>query len=200
MQSFLSRINNFFSMLCGWLMLLLMVLLVVDFVGRGIPSSLLALGETLQSQSLMALSEAEWLQPMSILADLSVFCMIIVLYLGLGLCEERDQNVRVEAIDSFLSGKARRAMHCLSYVLQTGIVWIMIYAFYKNVLRSFNSGEAISGMVPIIIWPVKACALFGLFLYALQLTLKCLQSMRNINIAEPAHDPVQTSGAQGGFE
>ncbi|MCC8194660.1 MAG: hypothetical protein LIP28_08455, partial [Deltaproteobacteria bacterium] len=87
MRKLLSQANRFFSMLCGWLMLLLMILLVWDFMGRGLPGTVAQMGEFLNSAYLKELSEAAWLHPSSILADLSVFIMIAGVYLGLALCE-----------------------------------------------------------------------------------------------------------------
>lgn len=155
-------------MLCGWMMILLMILLVVDFAGRGVPSTVRMFGEILGSTGLVALSEASWLQPMSVLADLSVFFMIIAVYLGLALCEERGQHVGIEIADTVLKGKTRQAVKVLSYLLQAVIVCVMVYALYKNTMRSFTRNEAVSGLVALNLWPVKACALFGLVLYCIQ--------------------------------
>ena len=165
-------------MLCGWMMILLMILLVVDFVGRGVPNTIRMFGDIFGSEGLVALSEASWLQPMSVLADLSVFFMIIAVYLGLALCEERGQHVGIEIADTLLKGKARQGFKVLSYILQVMIVCVMVYALYRNTMRSYNSDEAISGLVPLILWPVKACALFGLTLYCIQVIMECWEKIR----------------------
>ena len=171
MRKLLTRINSFFAMLCGWLMLLLMILLIVDFVGRSLPKIIATLGAFMDSQSLVALSKASWLQPMTFLADLSVFFMIIAVYLGLALCEERDQHVQIEILTSKLRGAARDRLAAFTGLLQVITVSIMVYALYKNTLRSHAISEAISGMVPLIVWPVKACALCGLLLYWVQVVV-----------------------------
>lgn len=165
-------------MLCGWMMIVLMILLVVDFVGRGVPNTLRMFGEMFGSQGLMTLSEASWIQPMSVLADLSVFFMIVAVYLGLALCEERGQHVGIEIADTLLKGKTRQALKVLSYLLQVIIVCIMVYALYRNTMRSFRVNEAVSGLVPLVLWPVKACALFGLTLYCLQVIMEFFDKIR----------------------
>jgi TRAP-type C4-dicarboxylate transport system, small permease component len=153
-------------------MLFLMILLVWDFVGRGIPGTIMQLGEYCDSQALKNFAQAAWLQPISILADLSVFIMIAGVYLGLALCEENDQHVCIEALPTLLRGKPRQFFLFLSAALQEITVIIMLYAMYRNTVRSYTNSEAVSGLVPLEIWPVKVVVLFGLALYFLQLSLK----------------------------
>jgi TRAP-type C4-dicarboxylate transport system permease small subunit len=178
MRNLLFGINRFFSMLCGWLMLALMVLLVFDFMGRGIPGIVRQLGEALGFAFLATLAEASWLQPSTILADLSVFIMITAVYLGLALCEENGQHVSIEIIPTMFRGKLRQFFICLSFSLQEITVAIMIYAMYRNTLRSFMTEEAVAGLVPMEIWPIKIFVCIGLCFYFLQLTLEFLDHAR----------------------
>ena len=180
MHAILMRINRAFAMLCGWLMLLLMILLVMDFVGRGIPNAVNALGVFLNSPALSELSTASWMQPMTFLADLSVFFMIIAVYLGLALCEENKQHVHIEIVTSRLTGRTQRVVKVVAYLLQSIIICIMVYAFYKNIIRSYNINEAVSGMVPLIVWPVKACAFVGLVLYWIQVLVSSYEAFRDL--------------------
>ena len=171
MRTLLSRINGIFSMICGWLMFILMVLLVMDFAGRGVPNTLRWLGESLGSLALVGLSEAAWLQPISWLADFSVFLMIIAVYLGLSLCEQRGQHVRIEILDSFLKGRSQQWLDVLVAVLQEVTVIIMIWAMYRNTLRSVRADESISGLTPLAVWPVKIFVCAGILLYLIQVTI-----------------------------
>jgi TRAP-type mannitol/chloroaromatic compound transport system permease small subunit len=169
-RSTLSAINRFFSMLCGWLMLALMILLVFDFAGRGVPGALRRLGESLGLPFLSTLADASWLQPSTILADLSVFIMITAVYLGLALCEENGQHVSIEIIPTMFKGKLRQFFIFLSFLLQEITVVIMIYAMYRNTLRSYRTEEAVAGLIPLEIWPIKVFVCVGLLFYLLQLT------------------------------
>jgi TRAP-type C4-dicarboxylate transport system permease small subunit len=178
MRKILSAINRFFSILCGWSMLALMVLLVFDFVGRGVPSTLRRLGESFGLPFLTALSEASWLQPSTILADLSVFVMIAAVYLGLALCEENGQHVSIEVVPTMFKGKLRQFFIFLSFLLQEITVIIMIYAMYRNTLRSFRTEEAVAGLNPLEIWPIKILVCVGLFFYLLQLSFEFADKAR----------------------
>ncbi len=159
-------------------MLALMVLLVFDFVGRGVPGTLHRMGESLGLSFLIALSEASWLQPSTILADLSVFIMIIAVYLGLALCEENGQHVCIEIIPTLFKGGLQRFFVFLSFLLQEITVLIMMYAMYRNTLRSYRTEEAVAGLIPLEIWPIKVFVCIGLFFYLLQLTLEFAGKVR----------------------
>ncbi|MDR1709049.1 MAG: TRAP transporter small permease [Candidatus Accumulibacter sp.] len=179
MRKLLSGINRFFSILCGWLMLALMALLALDFAGRGVPGTLRWLGEALGAPALVAISEASWLQPSTILADLSVFAMITGVYLGLALCEENGQHVCIEIIPTLFKGGLRRFFVLLSFVLQEATVGIMIWAMIRNTLRSYRSEEAVAGLIPMEIWPIKVLVCVGLCVYFLQLTLELFDKARD---------------------
>lgn len=178
MRTILSRINSTFSMICGWLMFVLMVLLVLDFAGRGVPSALRSLGEFMSSSSLVELAGAGWLQPVSWLGDLSVFIMIIGVYLGVALCEQRGQHVRIEILDSLLSGKSKQFCDFLVVLLQAITVLIMIWAMYRNTLRSIRTGEAVPGLVQLAVWPIKIIVCAGIILYLAQVTVSLYDKAR----------------------
>lgn len=167
-RTILSRINGIFSMVCGWLMFVLMILLVMDFAGRGVPSTLRLLGEFIGSDALVQLAGAGWLQPISWLGDLSVFIMIIGVYLGLALCEQREQHVRIEILDSLLCGRSKAVCAFLVNLLQVVTVLIMIWAMYRNTLRSIRTDEAVPGLVQLSVWPVKIIVCAGIVLYLAQ--------------------------------
>lgn len=165
-------------MVCGWLMFFLMILLVLDFAGRSLPSTLNWLGGALGSAALMGLSEASWLQPVTWLADVSVFLMIIGIYLGLALCEQRGQHVRIEILDSLLRGRAQQFLDFLVALLQEVTVIFMIWAMYKHTLRSVRMDESVSGLVPLAVWPVKILVCAGIVLYLLQVTITLYDKTR----------------------
>lgn len=178
MRTILSRINSTFSMVCGWLMFVLMVLLVLDFGGRGVPSTLRSFGESVGSSSLVELAAADWLQPISWLGDLSVFIMIIGVYLGLALCEQRGQHVRIEILDSLLHGKSKRFCDFLVALLQAITVCLMIWAMYRNTLRSIRTDEAVPGLVQLAVWPVKIIVCVGIVLYLAQVLVSLYDKAR----------------------
>ena len=185
MRTVLSRINGLFSMICGWLMFILMILLVLDFAGRGVPSTLLWLGEFMGSQTIRDLSGAAWLQPISWLTDFSVFLMIIAVYLGLALCEQRGQHVRIELLDSYLKGRPQQWLDLLVAALQQLTVILMMWAMYRNTLRSVRADESVSGLVPLAVWPVKIFVCAGIALYLIQVTVTLYDKCRVLTAPLP---------------
>lgn len=168
-------------------MLALMILLVFDFVGRGVPGTLHRFGEKLGLPFLSTLAEASWLQPSTILADLSVFVMIAAVYLGLALCQENGQHVCIEIIPTLFKGRLRQFFIFLSFLLQELTVMIMIYAMYRNTLRSYRTEEAVAGLIPLEIWPIKIFVCIGLLFYLLQLTLEFTDKARLLFNPEPTN-------------
>jgi len=74
MKSLFHKINQILSGFCGWLMLAMMILLGIDIFGRSVR------------------------RPLQGMAELSVFVMMIVIYLGLARCEEHKEHVNLEIV------------------------------------------------------------------------------------------------------
>jgi len=84
---FFQKINQLLSGFCGWLMIGMMLLLVVDIIGRTIN------------------------KPLQGMAELSVFVMMIVIYFGLARCEQHQEHVGLELVANALPHGVKR-MHC----------------------------------------------------------------------------------------
>jgi len=125
-------------------MLAMMILLVVDIIGRTI-------GKPLQG-----------------MAEMSVFVMMIVIYLGLARCEEHREHVGLELIVNALPHKAKKKMVILSHLVAAVTVGLFLYAVFQNALASFQNSEAIAGTVELRIWPVKVFMVVGLFFFFIQ--------------------------------
>lgn len=144
----LSKINKTMGWLCGLLMVVMMVLLLLDCGSRIIDSPLVGMSE------------------------LSVFVLIIVTYLGLSGGEEMRQHVRVEVVLSRLSGRTKLLVEWIVSVFELLTISLMLVAVCINALKSFRTGEAVTGAVQLPLWPVKWIMVVGLFLYLLQVTIK----------------------------
>ena len=72
MRAFVHKANRLLSGFAGWLMLAMMFLLITDIVFRSMD------------------------MPLHGLAELSVFVMMIVIYMGLARCEEHSEHVGLE--------------------------------------------------------------------------------------------------------
>ena len=74
MKAFVHRVNRVLAGFSGWLMLAMMFLLVADFTGRKMD------------------------MPLHGMAEMSVFVMMIVIYLGFAHCEEHKEHVGLEIV------------------------------------------------------------------------------------------------------
>jgi TRAP-type C4-dicarboxylate transport system permease small subunit len=144
MKTFFHNINQILSGFCGWLMLAMMILLVADIIGRTIG------------------------QPLQGMAELSVFVMMIVIYLGLARCEEHGEHVRLELAVNALPKVARPKIVFLSRLMAVVTVGLLLYAVFQNALTSFQNNEAIAGTVELRIWPVKVFMVVGLVFFLIQ--------------------------------
>lgn len=125
-------------------MLAMMILLVIDIISRYIS------------------------RPIQGMAELSVFVMMVVIYLGLARCEEHKEHVSLEIIINALPPSMRNVMRLFIYVLALVTVGLLLYAVFQNAMASFRSNEAIAGTVELRIWPVKFVIVIGLVFFLIQ--------------------------------
>lgn len=156
MKKFFHKINQMLSAFCGWLMLLMMVLLCVDVVSRG-------LGKSLQG-----------------IAVMSVLVMASVIYLGLARCEEHQEHVRLELFLSKLPNSIRKIVEMAIFTLELATVSAFLFAVYTNAWDSYVNSEAVAGTVQILLWPVKWIMVVGLFFYWVQVFLKFMDGLKGI--------------------
>lgn len=156
MRAFFHRINQILSGFSGWLMLAMMILLVIDIVGRSIS------------------------RPLQGMAELSVFVMMVVIYLGLARCEEHREHVSLEIIKNVLPPSLRRAMELLISLLAFATVGLLLYAVFQNAVSSFMSNEAIAGTVELHIWPVKFIMVAGLIFFWIQTLINAVEAVKKL--------------------
>ena len=144
MRNVLHRVNQWLSGFCGWLLLAMMLLLTADIVGRTI-------GRPLQGMS-----------------ELSVFVMMVVIYLGLARCEEHMEHVNLEFAKNFLPPKPRRATELSAAVLALVTSVILLIAVAVNAWAAYTTNESLEGTVELFTWPVKFIMVIGLVFYVLQ--------------------------------
>lgn len=147
MKPLFQKINQILSGFCGWLMLGMMMLLVVDIVGRSIN------------------------RPIQGMAELSVFVMMIVIYLGLARCEQHREHVGLELVVNALPPRARRVMGVVAHLMAALTVGLLLHAVFQNALASFRNNESIEGTVELRIWPVKFLMVAGLVFFFIQVVM-----------------------------
>ncbi len=153
MKAFLHKANRLLAGFAGWLMLAMMMLLVIDIVFRSMD------------------------MPLHGLAELSVFVMMIVIYLGLSRCEEYSEHVGLEFAINKLSHKMRRAMAAVAQLLAVVTVGLMFYAVTTDAWSAFETNSSIEGLIDLPIWPTKFVMVAGMVFFLLQTTVNLVDSV-----------------------
>ena len=144
MKNLVHRINRILAGFAGWLMIAMMLLLVVDIVGRAIN------------------------MPLQLMAELSVFVMMIVIYLGFPRCEEHGEHVGLEIVANQLPPRGRAVMAVVSQTLAVGTICLLFYAVTTDAWSAFKTNSSIEGIVDLPIWPTKFIMVVGMVFFVLQ--------------------------------
>jgi len=134
-------------------MVAMMMLLVVDIVARSIK------------------------RPVQGMAELSVFVMMVVIYLGMARCEEQREHVNLEIVKNFLPPSVRQMTELFAYLLALLTVGLLLYAVSENAWASFVKKESLEGTVELRIWPVKFIIVVGLVFFWVQTLLNTMEQI-----------------------
>jgi len=165
MKAFLHKANRLLAGIAGWLMLAMMMLLVIDIVFRSVD------------------------MPLHGLAELSVFVMMIVIYLGLSRCEEYSEHVGLEFAINKLSEKARSVMAAAVQFLAVATVGLMFYAVTTDAWSAFETNSSIEGLIDLPIWPTKFVMVVGMVFFLLQAIVNLINSI----LMARGHETTRTS-------
>ena len=154
MRAFVHRANRLLAGFAGWLMVAMMLLLVTDIVFRT--------GN----------------RPLHGLAEVSVFVMMVVIYLGFSRCEEYREHVRLDIVVRFLSRPARRLLAAVVQFLAATTVALMFYAVTVDAWSAYVTGSAIEGLVDLPIWPTKFVMVLGMSLFLAQSVINLANAVR----------------------
>lgn len=154
MKKITHKVNQVLAGFCGWLMLAMMILLVVDVASRFIG------------------------QPIQGMAELSVFVMMVVIYLGLARCEEHKEHVSLELLKTALSPGKKRVLDAVNYLLAVATVGIFSYTIIQNAVFSFLNNESLEGTVELRIWPTKFIIVVGVLFFFIQVGMNFMDTFR----------------------
>ncbi len=157
MKNFLTKVNRLMATLGGMLMSIVVVLFLTNIISREIN------------------------KPIQGLLQLAVFATIIVVYMGLAYCEDKDEHIKIEVIVSRLSLNAQKILkNVIAKVVEIVILSICIYAAALDAYSAFITKASITGTVPMILWPVKSMIFVGLFLFWFQILLNLIRFIKKI--------------------
>lgn len=162
MISLLQKVNKICAELCGWLLCFVMVFLLIDIVSRFMGSPVLGV------------------------AEMAMFTVMAMVYLGLGNCEMRKGHVQVESLIAALPKSLQNILSSIMYILSIGTIGIAAYALTSNALESFRDMESITGLVPYPLFPVKMIMSFGLWVYFVQLVINFM--LDHLGVKAPEAD------------
>lgn len=107
-------------------------------------------------------------KPLLMMAELSVFVIMIVIYLGFSRCEEQHEHVRLEFLVNALQPDTRASLRRLVDLLAVLVVALLLVAVARNAWSSWRTGSAIAGTMDIPIWPTLLVMVFGMLVFLLQ--------------------------------
>lgn len=158
-ETYLSKINKLMTWINGLLMVIMMLLLLVDCGSRIVD------------------------MPVAGMSELSVFMLIIVTYLGLAGGEEFGQHVRVEALLTRLPQKTRCVVEWVVSVVELLTLAVFFVSVWLGALKSFRTGQVVTGSAQLLLWPVKWTMVVGLALYFLQVAIKTRRNFKSLTNA-----------------
>ena len=144
MKHWVHRANQWLAGLAGWLMFAMMMLLVTDVVFRTFG------------------------RPLLLMAELSVFVMMIVIYLGFSRCEEEHEHVRLSFVVNAMPDRMRPKVNAIASFVAVCVIALLLFAVSRDAWSSFVTGSAIEGMTDIPIWPTKFIMVVGMVIFLLQ--------------------------------
>ena len=157
----ISRLTDGLAELCGWLLLIVMGLIVVDLVSRATGSPVYGVSES------------------------AMFVMIAIVYMGLPYAEKLQTHVRVELVVDALPPRIAAVIDLVTYLIVTGTMLVVLYAVVLNAAGAYASRQAIAGPTPLLIWPVKFVMVFALGLYVLRIIINLWRAVRRVIVPSP---------------
>ena len=156
MKTIFSKANQILSGFTGWLLLAMMFLLLLDIVSRFIQ------------------------KPVQGMAELSVFVLMIVIYLGMARCEEHNEHVNIEMITNRLSPSIQRFLPFLNKLVALGTVGILFYAVFMDAAAAYQRNETLFSDVEYPIWPTKFIMVIGLVFYLFQILVNLFDAAKKL--------------------
>ncbi len=106
--------------------------------------------------------------PLHGMAEMSVFVMMIVIYLGFSRCEEYSEHVSLEFLVKRLPFGTRKVLFLFRQILAVCTVGALFYAVTSDAFSALQTGSSIAGTVDLPIWPTKFIMVIGLAFFLVQ--------------------------------
>jgi TRAP-type C4-dicarboxylate transport system permease small subunit len=159
----LAKTNRFLAEATGYLIGVIVILLVIDTVGNLMRSQIHGV------------------------IELAVFTVIASAYIGLSFTEENRGHLRVLAVVNRLSPKISHRLDIFWDAVSFVVIGFTVYAAFNKAIESLTEGEAIAGLVPYPLAPIR-------FVIALSLLVYCIQIFVNFLLDLGKNDPASNRG------
>ncbi len=117
-------------------------------------------------------------KPLMWVTELSTYGMIAIVYLGLAICQQNKNHIRVEMLI------IKFPKHWYQRVNIFGLIMLVVFGsimFYSSLIEAHHSTInriGTPGLVPIPVYPAKIILSFGLFLFVIQGILDLVQEFK----------------------
>jgi len=172
MRKIIHLINKKLAELCGWLLLIIMLLLSIDFISRGLN------------------------RPIQGLTTISVFVMMAVIYLGMPRCEEYDEHVSIELLAVMLPPKWTTISKIVTNFFELVAIGLLLYEMYFNFIFSYTTKEAFADTTIMAIWPSKLAILIGLIFFEIQILINLVDNLIRYKEGKYIVKSMEESGSQ----
>lgn len=152
-NNIMNFLNDKFAHFCGFLLFALMILLTINVISREIGF------------------------PVKGIMSIGILIMISVIYLGMSNSEQRDEHASVDILPTLLPSKWINFNNIIVNILNFITIGIFLFISMKEFINSYQSNEVFLDLIKIPIWPAKLFMSIGLFLFALQIIYKLIESI-----------------------
>ncbi|OMH33994.1 TRAP transporter small permease subunit [Motiliproteus sp. MSK22-1] len=162
------RLESFLALLGGITIFLLVLLAVVNVLGR-------------------------WLfnLPVSGYIDWVEQAMAVFAFFGIAYCQRLGGHIRMDIVIGSLKGRALWISEFTSTLIMLLLTSVLVYGSYLHFLRAFNNGDS-SIDIGLPVWPAKLVVPIALLILAIRLILQLWGYIRAIknNAAKPIAVPL----------
>lgn len=118
-------------------------------------------------------------QPILWVTEFAQFTMVAIIFLGQSLCEQNHGHVRVEVFIYRFPRPFWIAANLFTYLVALFAAGVLLWGAFMEAQFSYESKEAMSGLILIPLYPVKFVIVLGIGLYAIQVILNFIQEIRH---------------------
>lgn len=164
-------INKVSSEIASWFVFIMMLLAVVDVLGR-----------YLFKHSIFGAQ------------DLTQLMMVIVVFLGFGLQAEEDGNVRIEILYQYFSPKLKAVMNTFAWLIGGTIYSLVTYKLFMRALNVFIKQNASTMTLDISLAPFLLIAALGCGMLVLQMISNIILEIMVLSGKAPKTDALAEGG------